>query len=379
MGVKFKLSFVFFLIFFAFNAGFAQPGKQPIQLGINFHRGFLLNHSPKKTNTSNPSLKSIYGVEINATWQTLGTKPWHKYYGFPKWGASFIYYAVGSGETYINYNNNDKNLYHVNWGDCYSLLIHSSLKPISTRFFEMNIRIGTGVGYFTSIYSANDNPGNLWISSRINLSMHLNIEGQFNLSPQWGLVLGGTLTHFSNGAFSMPNLGVNLPTANVGLRFTPFPERLLYKRDSLYPSAKKNYFYFSLAGGTKVLPEFGSTYYPTVAVSFMYGRRVGKISKLLVSLDAFRDESLLGDSLQVNKNKDINRYGIWFGHEFIHGKLGLLFGAGYYLYNKTDRDEPVYLKVGLRHYFQTHFFWGVILKTHYGQADNFEWTAGYTF
>lgn len=377
MRVKFNISFASFFIFLAFNAGFAQPSKQPIQLGINIHRGFLLNHSPLKTNTSNLSLQSIYGVEINAVWQTLGTKPWHKYYGFPKWGASFIYYSVGSGETYINYDKDDKNLYRVDWGDCYSLLIHSSLKPISTRFFEMNIRIGTGFGYFTSIYNANDNPGNLWISSRINLSMHVNIEGQFKLSPQWALVLGGTFSHFSNGTIRMPNLGVNLPTANVGLRFTPFPERLQYKRDSLYPSAKKNYFYFSLAGGAKVLPEFGTTYYPTVAASFMYGRRVGKISKLLVSLDAFRDESLLADSL--NKNKDINRYGIWLGHEFIHGRLGLISGVGYYLYKKTDRDAPLYLKVGLRLYFHKHFFGCVTLKTHYGRADNFEWTVGYTF
>ena len=367
-------SFVF--IFLAFNAGFAQPGKQPIQLGINIHRGFLFNNSFKRTNTSSLSLQSIYGVEINAAWQTLGTKPWHKYYGFPKWGASFIYYSLGSGETYIDYED-DKNLYHVDWGDCYSLLIHSSFKPISTRFFEMNIRLGTGLGYFTSVYNAKDNPGNLWISSRINPSMHLNIEGQFNLNSHWALVLGGTFTHFSNGALKMPNLGVNLPSANVGLRFTPFPERLQYKRDSIYPPAKKNYLYFSLAGGTKVLPEFGTTCYPTFAASFMYGRRVGKISKLLVSLDAFRDESLLADSLY--KNKDINRYGIWLGHEFIHGRLGLLFGAGYYLYDKTNRDEPVYLKVGLRHYFHRHFFAGFMLKSHYAQADNIEWTVGHTF
>lgn len=376
MAIKIKLSFAFLL--FVFNAGFAQPGEQPIQLGISLHQGFLFNHSPRSTNTNNISLKSINGVEINAAWQTLGTRPWHKYYGFPKWGFSFLYLSLGSGDTYVNYKN-DPNLYHVNWGDCYSLLIHSSFKPISTRFFEMNIRLGTGLGYFTSVYNAIDNPGNLWISSHINPSMHLNVEGQFNLSRKWGLVVGGTFTHFSNGATSMPNLGVNLPTTNFGLRFTPFPEKLQYKRDSIYPPERKNYFYFSLAAGTKVLPDFGTTYYPTVAASFMYGRRVGKISKLLVSFDAFRDESLLGDSLQVNKNKDINRYGIWFGHEFIHGRLGLLFGAGYYLYNKTDRDEPIYLKVGLRHYFHRHFFAGIILKAHYGRADNVEWTAGYTF
>ncbi|MFN0047611.1 MAG: acyloxyacyl hydrolase [Cytophagales bacterium] len=378
MQVKFNIAIALVNVFILFSTSDAQPGKQPIQLGVQLHHGFLLNHSPARTNKANAAIKSIYGFEINALWQTLGSKPWHRYYGFPKWGASFIYYAVGSGTTYVQYDKGDKTLYSVNWGDCYTLLIHSSLKPISTRFFEMNIRIGTGLGYFTSIYNANDNPGNLWISSRINPAMHLNIDGQFNINQQWALVVGGTFTHFSNGATRMPNLGVNFPTANVGLRFTPFPDRIKIKRDSVYSSAKKNYLHFSIAGGTKVLAEFGTTYYPTMAASVMYGRRLGKISKLLVSLDAFRDGSLLGDSLQANKNKDINRYGVWVGHEFLHGRLGLLFGLGYYFYKKTDRDANTYIKVGLRHYFHKNIFAGIVLKTHYGQADSFEWTLGCT-
>ncbi len=378
MKVKFNLYIVFLLSLFHFYTCHAQPGKQPIQIGINYHYGFLLNHAPKRTHIGGPVLKTLNGVEINATWQTLGSKPWHKYYGFPKWGASLIYYSVGEKSTYVKYDQKDFTVYDVDFGDCYTLLIHSSLKPITTRYFEMNIRLGTGLGYFTKVYNANDNPGNLWISSRINPSMHLNIEGQFNLSPQWAFIVGGAYTHFSNGATRMPNLGVNFPTANVGLRFTPFPERKLIKRDSIYPEAKKNYLHFSIAGGTKVLAEYGTTYYPTLAASVMYGRRVGKISKLLVSIDAFRDGSLLGDSLGTNKNKDLNRYGIWVGHEFLHGRLGLIFGVGYYFYKKTERDAPTYIKVGLRHYFQKHFFGGVTLKTHYGQADCFEWTLGYT-
>jgi len=378
MKVKFNLYILAIVSLTNHGICVGQPGKQPIQIGANYHYGFLLNHAPNRTNIAGPVLKTLHGIEINATWQTLGTKPWHKYYGFPKWGASFIYFSVGEKSTYINYNKQDRTIYDVDFGDCYTLLIHSSLKPITTRYFEMNIRIGTGFGYFTKVYNAGDNPGNLWISARINPSMHLNIEGQFNLTPNWALVVGGAFTHLSNGATRMPNYGVNFPTVNAGLRFTPFPERKIINRDSIYPAAKKNYLHLSMAGGAKVLGEFGTTYYPTFAASIMYGRRVGKISKLLVSLDAYRDESLLGDSLKINKGKDLNRYGIWVGHEFMHGRLGLLFGVGYYLYKKTDRDAPIYIKAGLRHYFHKHFFGGVMLKTHYGQADCFEWTLGYT-
>jgi hypothetical protein len=207
MQVKFNIAIALVNVFILFSTSNAQPGKQPIQLGLQIHRGFLLNHSPARTNKSDADLKSIYGFEINALWQTLGSKPWHRYYGFPKWGASFIYYSVGSGTTYVQYDKGDKTLYNVNWGDCYTLLIHSSLKPISTRFFEMNIRLGTGFGYFTSIYNANDNPGNLWISSRINPAMGVGswwyIYAFFKRSHQ-NAKLGRKLPYCQRGAAIYP-------------------------------------------------------------------------------------------------------------------------------------------------------------------------------
>lgn len=378
MGSKFNLSIIILAVFyFSFLIICdAQPNQQPIQIGLHYHQGFLLNHSPKRTNTGKTALNALYGFEITALWQTLGSKPWHKYYGFPKWGASFVYFNVGSNKTYIDFAKGDSNMYNVNWGEVYALLIHSSLKPISTPKFELNIRIGTGFGYFTEIYNGRSNAGNLWISSRINPAMHLTIECQYKITKQWAVVAGGSFTHFSNGATRMPNLGINLPTATVGLRFTPFPERLIFKRDSIYPSARRNYFHFSMAAGAKILGEFGTTLYPSYTCSFMYGRRIGKISKLLLSIDAFRDESLI-EELSLD-NKSINRIGLWAGHEFIHGKLGFLMGAGYYIYKQTLRDPNVYLKIGIRRYIDERLFIGVLLKTHYGQADNFEWTLGYT-
>lgn len=377
MNLKFnciKVSIYSFLLV----SFFANAQKSAVQLGAHYHYGFLLNHNPGRTNIEGPVLKPVSGFELTALWQTNGKRPWHKYYGFPKWGLSAMYFNIGSKNTYIEYSRGNLNKYDVNWGDCYALLVHSSLKPLTTRFLELNIRLGTGLGYFTEVFDEEDNQGNLWISGRLNSAMHMNLEAQFNLSPRSAIVLGGAFTHFSNGATRMPNLGVNFPTLNIGYRYTPFPDYIKIKRDSVYPAARKNYFHFLVAGGAKVLAEFGTTYYPTYAASAQYGRRINKISKLLVSLDAFRDESLLGDSLKSNVGKDLNRYGIWLGHEWMHGRLGLVFGWGYYFYKKTDRDANNYIKVGLRHYFHKNIFGGLTLKTHYGQADCFEWTIGAT-
>lgn len=368
---KFSIIQLCFLLYFTGDLPTLQAQIQQKfpDINIQYHYGFLLNHSPMRSGKSAIGLTDVHGIETTLLWPTNGQRYWHRKYGYPKWGTSFIFFNVGSSEIFNR---------PVHWGNVYSWLIHSSLRVVQTSFFEFNIRLGTGVGYFSQVYHPVNNPDNLWISARLNSSMYGHFETVYKILPTWHVVIAGAYTHFSNGATRMPNLGVNFPTVNIGLRYHTYGKTYVQRLDTIHAPLNRHYLHVSLGVGAKVLGDFGTTYYRTLAASVQYGYFVGQFSKLLLSLDAFRDNSLLDSTNRAN-NTDINRLGIWAGHEFMHGRVGVVFGWGYYFYKKTERDANNYIKVGLRYHFHKNLFGAIILKTHYGQADCFEWTLGYTF
>ena len=349
------------LLIFTSTLCFSQKSP-PVTLGLDFHYGFLLNHSPKSGNAG-LSLGAIKAYEATVQFYTLGNRRWHHHYKFPRWGVSFIFYDIGVKRF---------------GGNGFALLIHETFKLVKTDFFEFNFRLGTGIGHFSDPYNAKENPKNLWISAPLNPSLHFCFETRYKLSSQYQLAFSGTFTHFSNGATMMPNLGVNFPSLNLGLRYTPHPDKIVFRSDTSTKPLKKNFFHFSFAYGTKVLADYGTTYYPTYNISAQYGRRISKVSKAIIGLDGFRDLSLRGDSGVKASGVDINRLGLFAAHELVQGRLGFLTGLGYYLYNKTHRDAPIYLRVGLRYHVHRNIFIGTILKTHYGQADCIEWNLGFT-
>ena len=150
----------------------------------------------------------------------------------------------------------------------------------------------------------------------------------------------------------------------------------MYQKDSTTKNYKKNFIHISGAMGLRVLPEYGVEHYPNIAFSIHYGRRIGKISKLFGGIDYFRDWGL-NTEYKNTPNLDINRLGLYLGHEFMFGKAGLFVGLGRYLYSKVGWSD-YYIKAGLRYHFMPHIYGALILKTHWGQADTFEWTLGYT-
>ena len=218
------ISILFCLVTFSICA--QQKSKTPYTLGLSFHYGFLWNHSVDRTNIKGAVLTDMQAIEASIQWQTLGNKDWHHHYKYPTWGMSLMVYNFPDRKLeYVNISAEDgsprqlTNL-NVSWGQGVALLIHKNIRMINTPFFQANIRLGTGIGTFTKPYNSETNPGNLWISSPINASMHLNLETKYRISDQYQVVLSGTFTHYSNGALSMPNLGINLPSINVGVRYT---------------------------------------------------------------------------------------------------------------------------------------------------------------
>lgn len=74
--------------------------------------------------------------------------------------------------------------------------------------------LGTGLGWATAPYDPIDRPLSIAIGTRLNAGIHLGTTATVLSRDGGHLAVGAGLTHFSNGALALPNLGIN----NVHIR-----------------------------------------------------------------------------------------------------------------------------------------------------------------
>ncbi len=361
--------YIFFFLYFFYSASiFGQQTRTLHYIGLKYHHGILINHTPKRTNIEGLALSPLDALEADFQFKTNGRKAWHQSLGYPVWGITSRFYGI-----------HDKvfNDTLTQWGKGVALLAYLNARIIHAKWVEVSLRIGTGIGGFTKNYDAESNPTNLFLSAPVNGSMNAAIETVFKLSTHWYLNAGLTFAHFSNGRLKMPNLGVNLLSPSLGVYYKPFVnlEKVLIP-DSLRPVYKKHNLILTFGVGAKLLSDLGTKYYPAYALSLHYGYNVARVSRILIGVDGFMDKSLLVTDEDGVNGADIRRLGLFAGHELLLDKLGVVLGAGRYVYDKTKHDANVYIKGGLRYHFCKHILVGMYLKTHYGQADCLEWTLG---
>ncbi len=66
-----------------------------------------------------------------------------------------------------------------------------------------------------------ENPDNQVIGSMLNAYAVLKFESEYRLLNRWAFTLSGGLAHISNGAFQLPNIGINMLQNSLGLKYAP--------------------------------------------------------------------------------------------------------------------------------------------------------------
>ena len=184
---KIFFSFLFFfitnqLIGQTNNAGFEFRSK------IGFlaaHRG-VMAHLPQET---------AKALEFTYFIHTRGSKLWHVKYRYPTVGSTLFIGSVGNKELLGNY---------------VGLYGFSELPMIKYKNYEMAFRLGCGLGYTNKIYDPISNPKNVAVSTHFNAMMNFAVKSTYRFKNH-SIVLGLDITHFSNGAFKVPNYGINMP------------------------------------------------------------------------------------------------------------------------------------------------------------------------
>jgi hypothetical protein len=343
------------------NEQVRSPGSYDLQ--GSFQYGFIIAHRPAVIHLQQ---RHIRGFEIRYFKQTEGTKPWQQLYNFPLIGCTFNYFNFG----------NDKEV-----GDGFTLLPTVKFPLMHKNHLRLTINVGIGIGYATKKWDIDYNYKNLAIGSNVNAVISTGLRARIFTAKRTQIETGIDLTHFSNGAAKIPNMGINMASINLGL-VKYFGEQKTLIRDTIKFKKSEPEISVYLSFGKKSIDPPDSKPHGVMVVNIDAHKKITCKSKVGLGAVYFLDTSgksmLEKDSIYEKGISANSRVGIHGSYGLTVGEWSGYFQTGVYIYNLIKIDGSIYSKLSLRYAINEHLFACFNLKSHYAKADYFEYGIGYT-
>ncbi|GJM63622.1 acyloxyacyl hydrolase [Persicobacter diffluens] len=333
--------------------------------------------------------------------QTFGQHDWEHAYNFPKYGIG-LYSA-----TFFNTTGQNVKDYLGRPSAIYGFFEGPFGKKRDSRWL-FGYRLGFGLTYNWNPYDPVDNPFQIAIGSKNTVYIEAALKLDYEINDRWMVGTGAGFTHFSNGASSTPNYGINLmaPYLMVQYNFNDNIKKELIRKE-LDPVEKvgevnvglnfssKQIDFSTTSDGEPVDPDdkFANIDYLAINLTANWMKRVTQKSKFGVGLDLTYDESI-NAQVEYNSEGELEKapeasnadkfsLGGYVGYELVLDRLSLLMNAGAYILRKDDYPgvKPVmYQRIGLKYRFYDNIFAGVYVRAyHFSVADYLEWQIGYRF
>ncbi len=357
---------IFFSIKITAQNTFKKKDSSIISMETKLHYGFIMPHHKYIQYLSTGHFTAF---ELNVGKQTNGRKQWHQLYNYPYIGLSFWTANMANPEVL---------------GSVYTLYPYLNFNLVDHRKLDFNFRFGTGIAYITKKFEPFDNYKNLLIGTNLNVAISLLYELKWAIQQHIQLSTGVGMTHFSNGALKMPNLGINIPTVNVGVAYLlntnkPFfvPTESLCNKDTT-----KFEIQSIVSGGIKeIYPACGDkfgvfSWSNSLIKTWSLKRKIG------VGIDLFWEfsniRSLKRQGIEVKHAYEVIKPGVHVLHQLRFSRLSLVTQIGFYIYAKDKSDGPIYDRLALQYKLNNNILLNVALKTHFAKADFVEWGIGYS-
>src|SRR5690606_21426859 len=213
-----------------------------------------------------------------------------------------------------------------------------TLPLVRTGKLELSFRAGMGVGYFTrpSARTPVPNLKNVAIRGHFNNVSPFSMDARIALNRHWDVQAGFNFAQVSNAAFQQPNLGINIWGAHLGMRYFPVtsdPEKI--RRT---PARLSNRWLWQARIGMAFVerqPANGPLYPVYMGALFASKRYLSK-NKVSFGLDyAYQTDMYVFlksiGAYPGNEKAYAYQLAAFAGHEFVYGRVGLLFQLGVYL------------------------------------------------
>jgi len=320
--------------------------------------GILLPHHPDMEYLVDGH---IIGGELSFSKRVDGSKDWHHRYLFPRWGLTLNAYELGSSFL----------------GSAFSSRLFLDLPLTASRNFRL--KISFGAGWVSNPFNLDENVRNSAIGSHLNASIGIESFYKFNISKKFSLQPGISLHHYSNGAWQMPNSGINLALFRVAALYKFSYHDIPELRYSTF-TTKKTEIRIGLSGGAKEILPIGGRKYAVLNIFGIYQKRISAKSTFGGEIGLNYNESLQfkndQSDIQGADSRDNYRPYLSAIYQLHFDPIAIRFGLGTYIAPRFTDDGFVFLRYHLLYELNKfQFFLG--LKSHFAKADNIE--VGTTF
>jgi hypothetical protein len=341
-------------------------------LAISPHGGFIIPHHKSIAHLIQGHSN---GCHLYAKKIVNGSKYWHEAYNVPEHGVDFTFTNTGnpqqlgqqySGSYLLNLPLNGKRY------------IEDYLR-ISSDGYRHWLGLGLGVGYATKRWDLETNHQAAMLGSQVNIAISLQYSGRIAAFKQGEIRAGIRLSHLSNGAFQLPNLGTN--NAGLFVSYVSGRSQSSYMKVLANPIFERYIMSCGLVAGLKeIQPPTGRKYVATV-FSFLGERRVSYKSAFGLGIDLLFDSSSKTTVEQrrdvIVRNNEAIQMGALFSYSLFFDRFSLKIQQGYYLVDKLRLNGTLYHRVGIRYSIGKNMFAQLNLKTHFAKADYGELGIGY--
>lgn len=311
---------------------------------------------------------NISGYEINFSTESSGRHQWEKLYRYPRYGTAYSFTNFANPEVL---------------GYAHGFYVYIDIpffKP--KKNFSLNYQVDCGLGYITKKFDLQENPMNLAISSSLDVYIGFDINTRFKVSERSEFQTALELTHYSNGKWRSPNLGLNSVSLSASWLYSlrkpvkpingheiinrnrNFAEIIVnsgIKRDDLL----NDDLYFVYTGILDFYHSFSPKYAFGAGADFFYDPSLGPTKEAEEKI-----KQQPGDNYQ---------FGAHAGFLARYGRMHFLLNAGYYLHADYYKYSRVYSRLGMRYALTDHLLLNLNIKAHYAIADFIEWGIGYRF
>lgn len=334
---------------------------QNLGLSADFYYGFFWPHR-----TTMRHIVDDYAKGFSISFEL----PYHneianQYYDAPYWGAMFLYLNPGNQQVL---------------GNTYSLVPYMQLHLVNQPKFKIKTKLGLGSGWVEKTYDRVENFKNTAIGSHVNLVVHLNLNASLNVFANTYLNAGLNFTHLSNGATVLPNLGLNIPTLNVGIHsyFGKKSHQEFTKTEQEKTSTKS--LIAHLQYGVREVEPNAKNVFPNYNLSLEYLAQKSEVSGFSGMLDLFYKTTLKERAridTGITRNLSNFQVGLMGAYHKTINPIDIYLGMGAYLFDNAKFDGLFYHRLGMRYLATEKLLIGFSIYSHFAKADHFQFGVGY--
>ncbi len=363
MKLFIKPGFLFIVVFlnlFAVSGLDAQESKAGntslFFIGAKVNYGFLIPHHTELWALTNGFYRS---AEFSIWKQTNGKKGWQYHYHYPRVGLTYRYTDFGT----------TKYLGHMN-----AVIPWMNFPLLSKENFFFDFKLGLGVAHFSKKFHRITNYKNLAIGSNWNAAVNFQLQARWKLDNQTWMNAGFSMFHASNGTTRTPNFGVNEPDLFAGIDIKVNDQKIEYlKPQNITKRKGKIHFRMLASEAKKQIERDWDNQYRVQVGSADFSVFYNNFNRICLGFDAISDESVKVILLKKEKreytDKELMKYAVLLGHEWVFSNLSLFGSFGYYVYTNDKSDGLVFNKIGLNFAILKYLVVNLTLKTYYARAD----------